>query len=166
MRKSDLKATNVACMLAMGLWSIHALIFALRLMRYAGVITFNVYMGIDIAPIKWYEDQEAQLAQWIELVGYIATTIAVLYLTLRLIITTRRGLAASQLFTRSNARLLMWLAGIVFFNIFFTDNIGIIYGSKQVLIRSAAFVSSFAILIAAMLYRIAVSVAEENDLTI
>lgn len=166
MEKTVIKSSKLACTLAMVLWSLHALVFVLRLMRYAGVISFNVYMGIDIAPIKWYDDQEAQLAQWIELVGYIVTTIAVLYLTLRLIITTRRGLAARQLFTRSNARLLMWLVGIVFFNIFFTDNIGIIYGSKQVIIRSAAFVSSFAILTAAMLYRIAVSVAEENDLTI
>lgn len=166
MEAKVIKSSKLACTLAMCLWSIHALIFALRLMRYAGVISFNVYMGIDIAPIEWYEDQEAQLAQWIELVGYIATTIAVLYLTLRLIIETWRGIATSKVFTRTNARLLMWLTGIVFFNILFTDNIGVIYGSKQVVIRSAAFVSCLAILIAAMLYRMAVNVSEENSLTI
>lgn len=167
MEKSAIKSCKLACSMAVCLWSIYALVFVLRIMRYAGLITFNVYMGIDIAPIAWYEDDpDAQIAQWIELVGYVLTTVSVLFITLRLIIATRRGIATNQVFTRSNARLLMWLAGFLFLHIFFTDNIGIIYGSRQLVINASPFISCMVVLIVAMLYNMAVGVSEENNLTI
>lgn len=167
MEKSVIKSSKRACSLAICLWSLYALVFVLRIMRYAGIISFNIYMGIDIAPIAWYEnDPDAQIAQWIELIGYILTTVSVLYLVLRFILATRSGIAANKVFTRSNTRLLMWLAGILFLHILFTDNIGIIYGSHQVCINASPFISSLVVLIVAMLYKMAVSVAEENNLTI
>lgn len=167
MDNSVIKSSKLACSLATCLWSLYALVFVLRILRYAGIISFNIYMGIDIAPIAWYEnDPDAQIAQWIELFGYVLTTSCVLYLSLCFIIATWKGIATSKVFTRSNARLLMWLSGILFLHILFTDNIGIIYGSRQVCINATPFISSMVVLIVAMLYRMAVSVSEENSLTI
>lgn len=167
MEKSVIKSSKWACSLALVLWSLYALVFVLRILRYTGIITFNVYMGIDIAPIAWYQDDpEAQIMQWIELFGYVLTTIAVLCITLRFIIATRSGIVTSRVFTRSNTRRLMWLAGILFFHILFTDNIGIIYGSRQLIINATPFISSMVVLIVAMLYKMAVSVTDENCLTI
>ena len=167
MDNSVIKSSKLACSLAICLWSLYALVFVLRILRYAGIITFNIYMGIDIAPIAWYEDDpDAQMAQWIELFGYVLTTSCVLYLSLRFIIATRQGIATSKVFTRSNARLLMWLSGILFLHILFTDNIGIIYGSRQLYINATPFVCSMVVLIVAMLYKMAVSVSEENSLTV
>lgn len=166
MEKSVVKSSKRACSLAIGLWSLYALVFVLRLLRYAGIITFNVYLGIDIAPIEWYDDQEAQVMQWVELAGYVLTTTVVLALTLRFIIATRRGILTSKVFTPHNACLLMWLSGVLFIHILFTDNLGIIYGSRQLYLGATPFISSLVVLIVAMLYKMAVSVSEENRLTI
>lgn len=167
MNTSAIKSTQRACTLAIVLWSIYALVFTLRLLRYAGIVTFNVYMGIDIAPIAWYTDApEAQVAQWIELIAYAVTTIAVLSLTLRLILTTRHGLSSGAVFTPSNATLLLWLAGVVFFHILCTDNLAILYGSRQLYIGSSPLIVSLVTLIVALLYKMAATVSEENSLTI
>lgn len=167
MENSLIKSSKLACNLALALWSACTLVFALRLMRYLGIITVNVYLGIDIAPIEWYpDDPEAQIAQWIELLGYIITTIIVLFLTLNLIVRTHKGIKVNKVFSHSNANALMCLSGIVFFNILFTDNIGIIYGSRSVCLTSNPFVYSLIVLIVAMLYKMAVSISDENELTI
>lgn len=167
MKNSVVKSSKMACNLGLALWSICTLVFVLRLMRYLGIITVNVYLGIDIAPIAWYpDDPEAQIAQWIELVGYILTTTIVLFLTLNLIIRTRMGIKVNRVFSHSNAKALMCLSGIVFFNILFTDNLGIIYGSRSMCITSNPFVYSLVVLIVAMLYKMAVSISDENELTI
>lgn len=167
MERSVIKSSKLGCRLALCLWSLYALVFVLRLLRYVGILTFDIYLGIDIAPIAWYQDDpEAQIAQWVELVGYVLTTISMLCLTLHLIVATRRGIATNMVFTRSNARLLLWLSGIMFFHVLFADNLGIIYGSRQLYLNATPFVSCMVVLIVAMLYRMAVSVSEENNLTI
>lgn len=167
MENSVIKSSKMACNLALALWSICTFVFVLRLLRYLGIITINVYLGIDIAPIAWYpDDPEAQIAQWIELFGYVLTTALMLLLTFMLIIRTRNGIMTNRVFTPSNAKALKCLSGVVFFNILFTDNLGIIYGSREVCLTSNPFVTSLVILIVAMLYKMAVSVANENELTI
>lgn len=163
MENSVIKSSKMACNLALGLWSICTLVFVLRLLRYLGII----YLGIDIAPIEWYpDDPEAQIAQWIELFGYVITTTILLVLTFKLIISTRKGIKSNRVFTHSNAKALHYLSGIVFFNILFTDNLGIIYGSRSVCLTSNPFVCSLVVLIVAMLYKMAVSITDENNLTI
>lgn len=167
MENAVIKSSRMACNLALGLWSICTLVFALRLMRYLGIITFNIYLGIDIAPIAWYpNDQEAQIAQWIELFGYVTTTTIVLILTFKLIISTRKGIKRNRVFTHSNAKALMCLSGMCFLNILFTDNLGIVYGSRSVCLTSNPFICSLVVLIMALLYKMAVSITDENNLTI
>ena len=165
MENSVIKSTKAACNLALILWSLYALLFLLRVLRYCGIISFNVYLGIDIAPIEWFSD-EAQIAQWIELIGYIFSTILMLFLTIRLILSTRRGIKSNEIFTKSNAKSLMWLSAIVFFHLLFAENLSIIYGFRELFINTTPFVCCLITLIVAMLYKMAVSVSEENRLTV
>ena len=167
MEKSVIKSSRIACNLSIALWSICTFVFVLRLMRYLEIITFNVFLGIDIAPIEWYpDDPEAQIAQWIELLGYVTTTTILLILTLKLIISTRKGIKTNRVFTHSNAKALMYLSAAVFLGTLFSDNLGIIYGSRSVCLTSNPFVYSLVVLIVAMLYKMAVSITDENSLTI
>lgn len=166
MEKRVIKSSKWACTLALVLWSLFALVYVLRLLRYCGLISFNIYCGFDIAPIAW-EDEPALVAmQWVELIGYAVSTFCLLYLTLRLILMTRKGLVSGKVFTARNARVLMMLVPVVFFQILFDDNLSIIFGSRQLYIGSTPFTSSLVTLIVAMLYRLAVIESEENSLTI
>lgn len=167
MEKRVIKSSKWACTLALVLWSLFALVYVLRLLRYFGLISFNIYCGIDIAPIvRCDDDPEFVTVQWVELIGYAVTTFCLLCLSLRLILMTRRGLVYGKVFTARNARILMMLVPVVFFQILFDDNLAILYGSRQLYVGSTPFTSSLVTLIVAMLYRIAVIESEENSLTI
>lgn len=167
MEKKVIKSTRWACSLALALWSLFALVYVLRIMRYCGLISFNIYLGFDIAPVEWCEeDPEFVVVQWVELIGYAVTTFFLLCLCLRLILMTRRGLVSGKVFTARNARVLMILVPVVFFQILFDDNLAIIFGSRQIYIGSTPFTSSLVTLVVAMLYRLAVIESEENSLTI
>lgn len=167
MEKKVIKSTQWVCSLALVLWSLFALVYVLRLLRYCGLISFNIYCGFDIAPIAWCDDDpEFVTVQWVELIGYAVTTFCLLCLSLRLILMTRRGLVYGKVFTARNARILMMLVPVVFFQILFDDNLAILYGSRQLYIGSTPFTSSLVTLIVAMLYRLAVIESEENSLTI
>ena len=167
MEKRVIKSTKWACSLALVLWSLFALVYVLRLLRYCGLISFNIYCGIDIAPIVWCDDDpEFVTVQWVELIGYAVTTFCLLCLSLRLILMTRRGLVYGKVFTARNAHILMMLVPVVFFQVLFDDNLSIIFGSRQLYIGSTPFTSSLVTLIVAMLYRLAVIESEENSLTI
>lgn len=166
MKASTLRSTRITCNVAFGFWCIWALVFVLRLLRYCGIITFNVYLGIDIVPITWVSDEGQSVAQWIELVGYVVTSAVILWFAFLFIRRTQKGLTTGEIFTHSNARALRWMAPLVFFHILFTDNITILYGRMQLYIGSTPFVASMLTLIVAMLYSLAYSAQEENRLTI
>lgn len=166
MEKRVFKSSKWACTLALVLWSLFALVYVLRLLRYCDLISFSIYCGFDIAPIAW-EDESALVAmQWVELIGYAVTTFCLLCLSLRLILMTRRGLVSGKVFMARNAHILIMLVPVVFFQVLFDDNLAILYGSRQLYIGSTPFTSSLVTLIVAMLYRLAVIESEENSLTI
>lgn len=166
MKGSIIRSTRATCRVAFGFWCIWALVFALRVLRYCGIISFNIYIGIDVVPITWVDDAGQNVAQWIELIGYIVTSAAVLGLALLFIRRTQSGLTTGEVFTRGNARALKWMAPLVFFHVLFTDNLGIIYGKMQLYIGSTPFVASMLTLVVAMLYGLACYAQEENRLTI
>lgn len=166
MRDSIIRSTRTTCRVTFGFWCIWALVFVLRVLRYCGIISFNIYMGIDVVPVTWVDDAGQQVAQWIELVGYVLTSALVLWLSFLFIRRTMTGLTSGEVFTRSNVRALKWMVPLVFFNVFFTDNLLIIYGQMQLYIGATPFVASMLTLIVAMLYSLAYSTQEENRLTI
>lgn len=166
MKENILKSTRTTCAVAFAFWCLWVLVFALRLLRYCGLITFNVYLGIDIVPIEWAADEGARAAQWTELVLYVLTSALVLWLAFVFIRRTLSGLTSGKVFVRSNATALRWMAPVVLLHVLSTDNLPILYGQLQLYIGSTPFVAAMLTLIVAMLYSLACYAQEENDLTI
>lgn len=166
MDKKIIKSSKVACYIALTLWSLWAVLFVLRVLRFAGIITFNAYMGIDIAPVEWIDDPEVVPVQWVELLGYIITTAAMVVLTFVFIYKSLKGVSTDSVFNRTNARLLNIMAVTSFFFELFSTNRQIIFGWREFVITSDVFVVPLIILILAMFYRLALHAYEDSNLAI
>lgn len=165
MDKKILKTSKTICFVALGFWAMWALIILFRLLRFAGIINFNLYLGFDIAPIVWFDD-EAILAQWIELAGYVLTNIAMICLVFLFIYKSIKGMKINEVFTHVNVRLLYLMAIVSFFYELFMANRGILYGQRQVVLDSDPFTTTLIILVVAVFYKLALNAYEENRLTI
>ncbi len=166
MDKTIIKSSKKACYIALTLWSLWALLFVLRVLRFAGIITFDFYMGIDIAPVAWIDDPEVVPVQWVELLGYIVTTAAMIILSFIFIHKSLKGVSTDSVFNRANARLLNIMAVTSFFFELFDTNRQIIFGWREVVINSDVFVVPLIILVVAMFYRLALSAYEDSNLAI
>lgn len=160
-----LKSSKAICILALIPWGLWTLIIILRFLRFAGLINFNVYLGIDIAPIAWYDD-EAIIAQYIELAGYSITNVAMISMVFMFIFKSIKGMNVNEVFSRSNVRLLYGMAAVSFFYELFTANRGILYGSREVMLDTDPFITPLIWLVVAVFYRLALHAYEENRLTI
>lgn len=160
-----LKSSKLVCFLALIPWGLWTLVIILRLLRFAGLINFNVYLGIDIAPIVWYDD-EAIVAQYIELAGYAITNIVMISMVFMFIYKSLKGMDVNEVFTRGNVRLLYVMAAVSFFYELFMANRGILYGSREVVLDTDPFTTPLVVLVVAMFYRLALHAYEENSLTI
>ena len=165
MDKKILKSSKAICLLALIPWGLWALIIILRLMRFAELINFNVYLGIDIAPIAWYDD-EAIIAQYIELTGYVITNIMMIGMVFLFIYKSLKGMDVNEVFSRGNVMLLYGMAAVSFFYELFTSNRGILYGSRELVLDTAPFTTPLILLVVAVFYRLALHAYEENRLTI
>lgn len=166
MANSVTKSTKLVCAIALVSWCIWAILFVLRILCYSGIAGWDMSWA-NIRPITWYPNSyNAAIAQWSEIIGYVVTNVLMLLISLRFICTTLRGLNSNEVFTRSNARSLMWLSVIIFFHTLFADNIDVLHGSHMFELTSGPFTCTIITLIVAMLYRLAVNASEENRLTI
>lgn len=166
MDKKIIKSSKVACYIALSLWGLWAVLFVLRVLRFAGIITFNAYLGIDIAPVEWIDDPEVVPVQWVELLGYIVTTAAMITLSFVFIHKSLKGVSTDNVFNHTNARLLNIMAATSFFFELFDTNRHIIFGWREVVINSDLFVVPLIILIVAMFYRLALHAYEDSKLAI
>ncbi|MBQ0085896.1 MAG: hypothetical protein KBS65_06630 [Prevotella sp.] len=165
MEDKILKRSKTVCYLALVFWGIWALLIIMRLLRFMGIINFNIYLGIDIAPIVWFDD-EAIIAQWIELTGYVITNITMICLVFLFIYKSLKGIKANEVFTHINVRILYLMTATSFFYELFKANRSILYGNREVLLDSDPFTTTLIILIVAVFYKLALCAYEENRLTI
>lgn len=165
MDKKILKSSKAICLVALGFWGLWALIILFRLLRFAGIINFNLYLGFDIAPIVWFDD-EAIIMQWIELAGYVITNVAMVSLVFLFIYKSLKGMKKNEVFTRGNVLLLYLMAAVSFFYELFITNRGIIYGKREIVLDSDPFTTTLIILVVAVFYKLALNAYEENRLTI
>ncbi|MCQ2113783.1 MAG: hypothetical protein MJY52_01825 [Bacteroidaceae bacterium] len=165
MEDKILKRSKTVCYLALVFWGIWTLVIIMRLMRFMGIINFNVFLGIDIVPIVWFDD-EAIIAQCIELAGYIITNIAMICLAFLFITKSLKGIKVNEVFTRVNVRILYIMAAVSFFYELFQANRSILYGNREVVLDSDPFTTTLIILIVAVFYKLALCAYEENRLTI
>lgn len=166
MKETMLKSTRAISYIALGFWCIWALVFVLRVLRYAGIINFDIYMGVDVMPITWQENPDESIGVWVELVGYITSSIVTLLLSFLFIRKTLRALSSGEVFTLVNVKALRLMVPSVFFYALFCDNLQCLYGIMHIAINSTPFVAAMLTLIMAMLYNLAYYAQEENRLTI
>lgn len=166
MDKKIIKSSKTACYIALSLWGLWTVLFVMRVLRFAGIITFNVYLGIDIAPVVWFDDPEIIPVQWVELLGYIISTAAMIALSYIFIHKSLRGVATDSVFNSTNARLLYIMSVVAFFFELFDTNRQIIFGSREVVLTGSVFVMPLVILIVAMFYKLALNAYEDSNLAI
>jgi hypothetical protein len=168
MKNQTILTSKFLCYMALCFCSLWTLIFIVRVLRFANIITFNLAGASDVGPVVWIENASATVTaiQWIELIGYVVTTAIMIAILFTFILKLLKGLKSDQVFTRSNTRLLFALAATSFFFELFLMNKHIISGMREIHITSELFITPTIILLVAMLYSLAVKAAEENKLTI
>ena len=166
MDKGLIKASKTACTIGMTLWTLWAIVFILRLLRFANIISFNCGLGIDIAPIVWIDDPEVVPVQWVELLGYIISNVLMLTLTFIFLYKSLNGVSTNSIFNSTNAGLLNALVCVSFFYELFDDNRLIIFGERALVLTSDIFVVPLCILVISIFYKLALNAYEENHLTI
>ncbi|MGN0214845.1 MAG: hypothetical protein ACI4AH_08580 [Muribaculaceae bacterium] len=165
MEKIKSKA-SIVCKVLLGFVAIWAAVMLLRVLAICGLLGFEVGLGIDIAPVVWFNDPEVDFIQWIEIIGYVVTNLLMIWLMAQVLITAIKGLKSGNVFSRKNVCRLYALATVSLFYEFFDDNRCIIYGAREMVLNTGVFTTPLIICCVALIYAIAVSTAEENSLTI
>lgn len=168
MKNQTISTSKFLCYSVLCFCSLWALIFIVRVLRFANIITFDLVGYMNVVPVKWIENASATVVtiQWAELIGYIITSAVMIGIIFAFIIKLLKGLKSNQVFTQCNTRLLFALATTSFFFELFQTNEHILRGVREVIISSELFTTPMIILLVAMLYSLAVKASEENKLTI
>ena len=98
---------------------------------------------------------------------YVAGTIAMIGLCVKVVINTLKGLRENIAFPRSNEKLLFWIALADFVYLFGREDFPLLWEDDVVLQLSYTnFLSPFFLLFFAFMYKVAADAVEENNLTV
>lgn len=160
------KMINMVCRMVLVILAGWLLLFLVQLLRWTEVIDITIGLGTQIRPIAWSAVNKVHSIQWIELTGYSLSTIILIFLSSRFIITCLGKLDIKRLFNRHNTKLLWGITIADFFFEFFSLNIDILFGLREIQFSSGIIISPLLFLIMTLMYEVAVSITEENELTI
>lgn len=144
-------------------WTVLVLLQALR---WTDVIDINIGMGSQIGQLTWASDLKALTIQRVELIGYMASSLVLIALSFILVVNCMRGMHSKRLFSHKGAITLWAITCASFFFELFSSNLSILFGSRQINFDSNLIVTPLILLLFTLLYDTAVSVADENELTI
>ena len=97
---------------------------------------------------------------------YSLSTIILIFLSSKFIITSLGKLDIKRLFNRQNTKLLWGITIADFFFKFFSLNINILFGLREIQFGSEMIISPLLFFIMTLMYEVAVSITEENELII
>ncbi|SFG76175.1 hypothetical protein [Prevotella sp. KH2C16] len=160
------KLINIVCRMVLIFLAGWFLLFLVQLMRWTNAIDITIGLGTQIRPIAWSSVNKVLTIQWVELIGYSLSTVILIFLSSRFIITCLGKLDIKRLFNRHNTKLLWGITITDFFFEFFSLNIEILFGLREIQISSEMIISPLLFLIMTLMYEVAVSITEENELTI
>ncbi len=160
------KMINIICRMVLIFLAGWLLLFLVQLLRWTNVIDVNIGLGTQIRPIAWSSVNKVHTIQWAELVGYSLSTIILISLSSRFITTCFGKLDIKRLFNRHNTKLLWGITISDFFFDFFSLNIDILFGLREIQFSSGMIISPLLFLIMTVMYEVAVSITEESELTI
>lgn len=142
------------------------LLFLFQLLRWTNTININVGLGTQIRPIAWSSVNKVLIIQWVELICYSLSTIILISLSSKFMINCLGKLDIKRIFNQYNTKLLWGITIADFFFEFFSLNIEILFGLREIKFSSGIIISPLLFLIMTLMYEVAVSVTEENELTI
>ncbi|OYP55259.1 hypothetical protein CIK91_07005 [Segatella bryantii] len=162
-RKKMITRSCYAVLVVLTGWFILVL---LQFLRWTGVITMNFGADSQIHQATWSTEGKVLMIQYIELLGYLLSSLLMITSSFRLMILCLQGINSKKIFTRKNAKLLWVITFVSFFFTLFYTNIPILFGNREIQFGSNLIVSPLTFLIMTLLYESAVSISEENELTI
>jgi hypothetical protein len=142
------------------------LLFFLQLLCWTNVININIGLGTQIRPIAWSYFYKVRMIQWVELICYSLSTITLISFSSKFMINILGKLDVKKIFNRHNTNLLWGITIADFFFEFFSLNINILFGLREIQFSSGIIISPLLFLIMTLMYEVAVSVTEESELTI
>ena len=160
------KMINIVCRMVLVFLAGWLLLFLVQLLRWTNLIDVNIGLGTKICPMAWSTVNKVHAIQWVELLGYSLSTIILIFLSSKFIITCLGKLDIKRLFNRQNTKLLWGITIADFFFKFFSLNINILFGLREIQFGSEMIISPLLFLIMTLMYEVAVSITEENELTI
>ncbi|MDY6266755.1 MAG: hypothetical protein SPM31_06470 [Prevotella sp.] len=141
-------------------------LLVLQFLRWTGVIDINIGADSQIHQVSWSEEGRVLAIQYIEMSGYLLSSLLMIAIASRLIVFCLRGIKFRKLFTRKSAKLLWNITFVSFFFELFSSNLSILFGDREIHFGSNLIVSPLIFLVITLLYDVAVNVSEENELTI
>lgn len=158
MKNGTIKSIQWMC------WAI--IVVSLLCLTFMTFQSYHVLTGTEVQ-IDWnYKPAYKYFLFWGRLVFGIATT----GLLIAFIRNTLYGLTEGVIFPRVNVVILYWLAGMYCIYEFCGENVGNLYKGTAdcftIQLDAPVLIFPIAILVFAQLYRIAVTISEENNLTI
>ena len=142
------------------------LLFLFQLLRWTNAIHINIGLGTQIRPIAWSSVPKVLTIQWVELICYSLSTIILISLSSKFMISCLGKLDIKKVFNRQHTKLLWGITIADFFFEFFSLNIEILFGLREIQFSSGMIISPLLFLVMTLMYEMAVSVTEENELTI
>ncbi len=155
-----------ACYVVLLILSGWLLLVLLQVLRWTGVIDINIGADSQIHQAAWSEEGKVLVIQYIELLGYLVSSLLMIAKSSQLMILCIKGIKYKKIFTRKNVRLLWGLTSVSLFFELFSSNIPILFGDREIQFGSNLIISPLIFLVITLLYDAAVSVSEENELTI
>ena len=158
MTKKTSKNIRLCCFMALAF----CLVWAVSM-----VVNFTASLfGTNAAlhPIDWTKNTFMKV---VVVFCYVAGTIAMIGLCVKVVFNTLKGLRENIAFPRSNEKLMFWIALADFVYLFGRADFFLLWKDDVVLqLTHANFLSPFFLLFFAFMYKVAADAVEENSLTV
>lgn len=155
-----------ACKAVLVVLACWLMLVLLQCLRWTGIINLNIGAGAQVQPAIWSAETKVLTIQYIELVGYLLSSLFMIGMSGSLMLRCINDLKRKKIFNRQNARRLWMITVGSFFFELFSSNLFILFGVREIQFGSNLLVTPLMFLVITLLYDAAVSVSEENELTI
>ena len=136
-------------------WAMYSIAYFISLL--SGIVSFG-------ETVDWTRNS---MVKAIYYVGYLAATIWVIGLCVKLVLNTFKGIRENTVFPQNNVKPLFWLAFAFFLYLLCWSNTPILYEDDFVFrIMHTNFITPFFLLFFAFMYKVAADAVEENNLTV
>ena len=157
MTKKTIKNIRICCFVALA----SCLVWAISTIADF-IILFGSYASSH--PVDWSQNTFLKVFIFF---CYVAGTIALIGMCVKVVFNTLKGLRENIAFPRSNEKLMFWIALADFVYLFGRADFSLLWKDDVVLqLTHTNFLSPFFLLFFAFMYKVAADAVEENNLTV